>query len=180
MSEPFSELGTAIMTAAHRAAGRLMGYGGIKTDPHGNLKEEDMPRYEMLYSELLYFYVHITLRLAHGQHFREAEITKLQQRIVPPIIEGTVEGPMVIGPRTRSRKSSKSIIKTWILLNLSMPLAEKYIRQAIPCRKGILFMPDWPETWSGSGMRPVSPSRYDLPSPRPIFEMLAEHTSVIA
>jgi len=58
------------------------------------IKKEDFSRYEMLFSELLYFYMLITLRLAHGQHFSEHEIDKLQENLFPPIIEGTVEGPM--------------------------------------------------------------------------------------
>ena len=103
MDRPIFALFKAIHTSTHRAAKKLMGFGGIELDKKGNLKEEDAPRYESLYSELLYFYMHMTLRLAHEQRFREPEITKLQHQVFPPIIEGMVEGL-----RAPARKRSDS------------------------------------------------------------------------
>jgi hypothetical protein len=93
MDDPISAIIKAIHTATHRATKNLMGFGGIVLSKEGDLKKEDVPRYEMLLSELLYFYMHITLRLAHGQRFSEPEITKLQHEAFPPMIEGMVEGP---------------------------------------------------------------------------------------
>jgi len=60
----------------------------------GEIKPEDFPCYEELLSELLYFYMHITLRLAHGQHFSEPEIKKLQHAVFPILVEAAVEGPI--------------------------------------------------------------------------------------
>jgi hypothetical protein len=94
MNSPISALVKAIFTATHGAAKNLMGLGGIELDNKGDIKEEDSPRHEMLFSELLYFYMHMTLRLAHGQGFSEPEITELQHEVFPSMIEGTVEGPM--------------------------------------------------------------------------------------
>jgi hypothetical protein len=89
--DPISALNKAIFTAAHRAAEKLRPFGGF----YGTeIKQEDFPRYEAFYSELLYFYMLMTLRLAHGQRFSQHEIKKLQGNLFPPIIEGTVEGPI--------------------------------------------------------------------------------------
>jgi hypothetical protein len=85
-----SALIEAILTASHRATEKLRPLGGKEG---AELKQEDLLRYEMLHSELLYYYMHITLRLAHGQHFSEREIEKLRGNLFPPIIEGIVEGP---------------------------------------------------------------------------------------
>jgi hypothetical protein len=104
MNDPISALCRAIMTAAHRSSKKLMALGGIELNNEGELKKEDWPRYEMLLSELLYFYMHITLRLAHGQRFSEPEITKLQHEVFPPIIEGMVEGPMGHWPEDAKAK----------------------------------------------------------------------------
>ena len=89
--DPLSALAKAIFTATHRVTEKLRPLGGIEGR---EIKKEDFLRYEMLHSELLYFYMHMTLRLAHGQHFSEPEIKKLQQNLFPPIIEGIVEAPM--------------------------------------------------------------------------------------
>jgi hypothetical protein len=94
MNSPISALGKAIFTATSSAAKNLMKFGGIELNEHGELKEEDWPRYEKLHSEFLYFYMHMSLRLAHGQGFSEPEITELQHEVFPLIIEGNVEGPM--------------------------------------------------------------------------------------
>jgi hypothetical protein len=48
--------------------------------------------------------MHITLRLAHGQHFSGPEIEKLQENLYPPIVEGTVEGPMGHWPEDQKDK----------------------------------------------------------------------------
>jgi hypothetical protein len=93
-NSPTSALGVAIFTATGRAAKNLMGLGGIELDQKGDLKEEDWPRYDMLHSEILYFYMHMTLRLAHGQGFTEPEITALQHEVFPLIIEAKGEGPI--------------------------------------------------------------------------------------
>jgi hypothetical protein len=63
--DPIRALAKAIFTATHRATEKLRPLGGMEGT---EIKKEDFPRYEMLFSELLYFYMHITLRLAHGQH----------------------------------------------------------------------------------------------------------------
>jgi hypothetical protein len=89
--EPFSALSKAIFTAAHRVTKKLLPSDWMEGT---EIKKEDFSRYDMLFSELLYFYMLITLRLAHGQHFSEHEIDKLQENLFPTIIEGTVEGPM--------------------------------------------------------------------------------------
>jgi hypothetical protein len=65
--EPLAALTSAVLTATHRATEELRVPGGIE------LKEGDWLRYETLFSELLYFYMHITLRLAHGGGFTEPE-----------------------------------------------------------------------------------------------------------
>jgi hypothetical protein len=48
--EPISALSKAIFTATHRATEKLRPSGGMEGT---ELKKEDFPRYEMLFSELL-------------------------------------------------------------------------------------------------------------------------------
>jgi hypothetical protein len=86
-------LDKAIMTAADRSALKLMHFGGIELDKKGNFKEEDLPRYFGLFDELVYFYMHMTLRIAHGQGFSQTEISKLQQEVFTVIIWTMVEAP---------------------------------------------------------------------------------------
>jgi hypothetical protein len=98
---PCPHLVKAILNAAHRAAESLRPIAGMDGTA---IKKEDFLRYEMLFSELLYFYMHITLRLAHGQGFTFSDIEKLQNEVFPHIIEGTVEGPVGHWPEEMKEK----------------------------------------------------------------------------
>jgi hypothetical protein len=108
--DPLPALMKAIFNATHGAAEKLRPLGGMEGT---EIKKEDFLRYEWLHSELLYFYMHITLRLAHGQHFSEPEIKRLQQNLFPVIIEGNVEGPMGHWP-----EEEKAVIKAQHYENL--------------------------------------------------------------
>jgi hypothetical protein len=104
-AHPISALITALINAAHRSAKKLIQFGDVEVfNEEGGLKKEHLPRYEMLFSEILYFYMHLMLRLAHGQGFSEPEITTLQNRFFPPIIEGVVEGAMGHWPEEAKAK----------------------------------------------------------------------------
>jgi hypothetical protein len=100
---PCPHLVKAILSAAHRAAESLRPIAGIDGP---EISKEGFLRYEVLFSEFLYFYMHVTLRLARGQGFAFSEIEKLQNEVIPNIIEGTI-GPVRHWPEEMKEKIKK-------------------------------------------------------------------------